>query len=68
MMRWKKHYRIVVDNYAGYEVQVWRPWFPFWTQANGTNTHLTVERAEQYAHLDALHSAGKVIKYLGVIE
>lgn len=55
-MRTRK--RIVEDRYAGYEVQVWSWWWPFWVQYNGTNTHCTVERAERYA----MH--GKVVKYL----
>lgn len=41
--------RIVKDAYAGYEVQVKRWWFPFWVQANFTNTHSSIERAEQFA-------------------
>lgn len=47
-----KRARIVRDNYAGYEVQVWRWWFPFWLQAwntGPTNTHSTIERAELFA-------------------
>ena len=38
-------YRIVRDNYLGYECQIWRLWFPFWIQMNFTNTHPTIERA-----------------------
>ena len=41
-------YRIVTDNYAGYEVQSWRWWWPFWIQG-ATNTHSTIEAAEEYA-------------------
>lgn len=44
-----KRVRIVRDNYAGYEVQVWRWWFPFWVQAEFTNTHRSVEDAERFA-------------------
>lgn len=40
--------RIVTDTHAGYEVQVWRWWFPFWV-AHRRNTHPTVEKAEEYA-------------------
>lgn len=54
-------YRIVRDSYAGYEVQVRRWWWPFWTQAGYTNTHATIERAEQYA----VGQAGEVVKELG---
>ncbi len=41
-------YRIVTDNYCGYEAQLWRWWWPFWVQLGGTNTHISVERAEAY--------------------
>lgn len=42
--------RIVRDKYAGYEVQVWRWWWPFWTEADFMNTHFSVERAEARAN------------------
>lgn len=45
-MKWKK-YRIVRDGYAGYEVQTWRLWFPFWIQGR-TNTHISLESAKKY--------------------
>jgi hypothetical protein len=45
-------YRIVRDVYAGYEVQKWRIWFPFWMQcgSRGTliNTHMSVEKAKEF--------------------
>jgi hypothetical protein len=42
--------RIVTDNYAGYEVQVWCLWWPFWRQPGiSVNTHSSIERAEAYA-------------------
>lgn len=54
-------YRIVRDNYAGYEVQVWRWWFPFWVQPT-INTHSTVEGAEQWAkQWDELRNVVKVL-------
>ena len=37
-------YRIIKDNYAGYECQKWRIWFPFWFQI-GINTHCTIDHA-----------------------
>jgi hypothetical protein len=43
-----RKYRIVRDNYAGYECQIWRIWWPFWVQMGSTNTHGTLERAEEY--------------------
>lgn len=53
-------YRIVRDNYAGYEVQSWRWWFPFWVQGT-TNTHRTVERAKQYIEYK---KNGGVVEYV----
>lgn len=57
-------YRIVTDGYAGYEVQIWRWWFPFWVQLGFTNTHSTIERAERYAR----GNARTVVKYLGDLQ
>lgn len=54
-------YRIVTDNYAGFEVQSWRWWWPFWIQGT-TNTHVTVEDAEAYARRIA---APRFVKNLG---
>jgi len=45
--RWRK-VRIHMNNYGGYEVQVWRVWFPFWVQLGRVNFQ-TVERAREYA-------------------
>ncbi len=56
-------YRVVRDNYAGYEVQIWRWWWPFWVPASPCNTHISVERAEEWAR----GHAGDVVKYLGPI-
>lgn len=48
----KKYYRIVRDEWDGYEVQRWRWWFPFWLQCceHGyiSNTHMSVEEAEEF--------------------
>jgi hypothetical protein len=54
-------YRIVRDNFCGYEVQVRRWWWPFWIQAGFANTHSSVERAEAWAE----SHARKTVKYLG---
>lgn len=43
-----KRYRIVRDNYAGYECQIWRLWWPFWMQMGYTNTHSKIEYARLY--------------------
>lgn len=49
----KKQYRIVRDGFLGYEVQ-YKPWFwPFWVQAGITNTHETLEDAEDFARRHA---------------
>lgn len=41
-------YRIVRDGFAGFEVQIKRWWWPFWSMI-GSNTHPNIERAEKYA-------------------
>jgi hypothetical protein len=41
-----KKYRIVRDTYAGYEVQCFRLYFPFWIQC-GINTSMSVEQAKE---------------------
>jgi hypothetical protein len=38
-------YRIIRDNYGGFEAQKWRWYFPFWLQLNYVNTNLSVEQA-----------------------
>lgn len=43
-----KRYRIVKDNYRGYECQKWKLWFPFWVQINYVNTQRTIEEAIKY--------------------
>ena len=43
-----KRYRIIKDNYCGYEVQVWRIWFPIWLQSNYINTHNSLEKAKKH--------------------
>ncbi len=42
--------RIYPDSFfsRGYEVCVWRWWWPFWVQPR-INTHDTIEEARQYA-------------------
>jgi len=44
----KTKYRIVTDRYLGYECQVWRWYWPFWSQMNFTNTHHSIEAAKKY--------------------
>lgn len=62
------YYRVVADIWAGFEVQQWSWWWPFWTQCRGprcsrTNTHRTVEAAEAWAA--QLANERRPVKYLG---
>lgn len=47
----KTCYRIVTDEYAGYEVQIKRWWMPIWFQKwkyGGVNTFRTIEDAQKW--------------------
>jgi len=48
----KKYYRIVRDDWCGYEVQRWRWWWPFWIQCwstrGPTNTHSSIQQAKDF--------------------
>ena len=44
----KKRWRIVADNYAGYEVQCRHWWWPFWSMHGKCNTFVSVPKAEEY--------------------
>ena len=55
----KPRYRIVNDDFSGYEVQVKRWWWPWW-YCVGFNTHPSVERARQYAK----HLQNPYVEYL----
>lgn len=46
-MKLTRH-RIVTDNYAGYECQIWRVYWPFWVQMGFTNTRLSIGEARAY--------------------
>ncbi len=59
-MNFRNEFRIVIDAFAGYEVQVRRWWFPIWLEC-GNNTHHSVEEAEEYAHKYKF----ECVKYLG---
>jgi len=41
-------YRIITDNYSGYECQSKTFWFPFWVQMDVANTHSSIEDAKEY--------------------
>jgi hypothetical protein len=47
-----RRYRIVNDNYLGFEVQSRRWWWPFWIECHGSiyrsNTHSTIESARKF--------------------
>jgi hypothetical protein len=47
----RTQYRVVRDNYAGFEVQCRRWWWPFWCQC-GINTHSSLKMA--LAFIDGL--------------
>lgn len=55
-------YRIVRDGYLGYEVQVWRLWFPIWLECWGNggpaNTHTSLEKAQEFIEQ---HKKSKVV-------
>lgn len=44
-------YRIIKDSYSGFEVQIWKLWFPFWIQCNWVNTHSSIERAKNFIEI-----------------
>ena len=57
----KTKYRIRRDAYAGYGVQVWRWWWPFWYNFH-SNTRHSITEAEYLArqHMEI----GRVVKVL----
>lgn len=59
----KNRYRIVQDNFMGYEVQIRRWWWPFW-QEWGHNTFHTIEKAEAWAK----SRKQPIVKYLGTLD
>lgn len=56
---WKR-YRVVRDNYNGYEAQVWRVWWPFWVMVNGCNTVPSVDMAERLCRVHASQPVKKL--------
>lgn len=49
----KTKYRIVTDEYSGFEVQSWRWYFPIWLQCHTSscepiNTHSSLEKAKLF--------------------
>lgn len=64
----KNRYRIVTDEYLGYEVQTKKWWFIGWYQCwnngNMTNTFRRVEDAEDFVENRKTKGKTKVVKYL----
>lgn len=46
---WYRKYRVVPDNYAGWQAEVWTIWLPVWRQIGFTNTHSTEQAAIDFA-------------------
>lgn len=64
-------FRIVTDDFNGYEVQIKRFWFPFWFECWQTgivNSFTSVEKAEQWVNNKRpkaiKESKSKVVKIL----
>ncbi|MBL87188.1 MAG: hypothetical protein CMO82_11080 [Winogradskyella sp.] len=66
----KRQYRIVTDNFSGFEVQKRLWYYPFWFQIRSenrlpVNTHKTIESAEKLIEMDKTNSRppkSKVVK------
>lgn len=57
MKIFKRQYRIVTDNFNGFEVQVRFWYWPFWIEAEFINTYSSLDAAKKYildkkAHLE----------------
>lgn len=63
----KNKYRVVKDNFSGYEVQIKYWYLPiFWFQVGGmagVNTHNTIQKATDFAQWHAKERG--CVKYLG---
>lgn len=63
----KRQYRIVTDNFSGFEVQKRLWYYPFWFQIRSenrlpVNTHKTIESAEKLIEMDKTNSRPPKIK------
>ena len=59
-------FRIITDEYNGYEVQIKRWWFPFWVQCwkNGSvNSFTSIDKAKDWI-LNGRPDKSKVVEYL----
>ena len=53
----KTKYRVVGDNYLGYECQIRYWWFPIWVQLGGVNTWSTLASAKRnIEHMSKVHA------------
>ena len=64
----KRQYRIVTDNFGGFEVQKKRWYLQTWLQIRSEdgyriNTHLTIEDAEKLIEMDKTNSRPGEPKY-----
>jgi len=62
----KKCYRIILDEHAGYEVQIWRIWFPFWVQKHHVghiNTFSTIVHAKAWIEKGCPKESTKIVVY-----
>ena len=66
----KRQYRIVTDNFGGFEVQKRLWYYPFWFQIRSekrhcVNTHISIEQSEKLIEMDKTNSRppkNKVVK------
>lgn len=49
----KNKYRVVEDNYSGYEAQVKKWYFPVWLQIGFINTSPSIEGAKKHCEIHA---------------
>ncbi len=62
-MNYKPRYRIVQDNYCGYESQ-FRPWWsPLWWQCFGINTRASLEAARRVCDRHYKNYYRKTVEY-----
>ena len=44
----KRRFRVVTDKHAGFEVQIKKWYYPFWSQVGVINTQSTIEEAKEF--------------------
>ena len=55
----KTKYRVVTDDWLGFEVQQWSLWWPFWSQREWANTFSSLDAALQL--INKLQQVGRVV-------